>query len=670
MKHSATMNCDDAVDSMRAYLEGELPADAKVALLEHVNACASCKQDFDARRQVISALSDAYSGIIISKGFDDQANSRLNSVRQLPTGQQSLPTGANAAVLDEDDAVLAGDVPSDRGLMGVFGAAPWWAVSIVLHLLIILLATLVSMTMELPPSEQALVTVTELAPAPLVKPTEEKKPSETRNALQSTRDTPPTDPSSKEMSEVTVPKEILELAELGDHFETNNPDRPDTGSAFGNPDAHSFHSVQGSDDAEGGGGNGGTGMEDMIGVGGASSPGEGGGWGGGKGTGTGVGVGSGHGSFGSRNGGGRKLMVKRHGGSKATEGAVDMALEWLAKHQEVDGHWDCQKYEGRDDGRCKGINGDAAVTGFAVLAFLGAGHTTKVGKYRDNVQRGVYWLMQKLDECEKTAGPGRWCSNHGSNYTQGVATLALAEACGMSPRDGELKISAQKAIDGVVFGQIKKGDSEYEAWDYAPKGMTNDTSVTGWNIMALKAAKVAQLKVDHFSIEGAMRWIDAGQDLANAPKQGGAEYWEGGRMTYRGTCANTAKGQGTDAVMSAATLTRLMVGGQSPDHPGIAGPCNLMRKPEHLPNKWPGNLYYWYYGSLTMFQKGGDHWKEWNEPMKDILPKNQRRDGDFNGSWDPFFTHDTGYIYGGRVMQTALGALCLEVYYRYQKLNN
>src|ERR1051326_8915763 len=89
---------------------------------------------------------------------------------------------------------------------------------------------------------------------------------------------------------------------------------------------------------------GGLGMEDMIGVGGAASKGTGGGFGGGDGTGIGVQSGAGRGSFGQRGGGGRKLMVKRHGGSKATENAVDKALEWLAYHQEPDGHWDTKKY--------------------------------------------------------------------------------------------------------------------------------------------------------------------------------------------------------------------------------------------------------------------------------------------------------------------------------------
>src|SRR6185295_19802998 len=140
-----------------------------------------------------------------------------------------------------------------------------------------------------------------------------------------------------------------------------NPDRPDTHSAYGNEDARSFHSVTGNAEAAGGGGTGGIGMEDVIGVGGAASKGTGGGFGGGDGTGTGVQSGAGHGSFGNRNGGGRRLMVKKHGGSKATESAVDKALEWLARHQEKEGHWAAEKYADNVAGARHGGGGVATV---------------------------------------------------------------------------------------------------------------------------------------------------------------------------------------------------------------------------------------------------------------------------------------------------------------------
>ena len=85
-----------------------------------------------------------------------------------------------------------------------------------------------------------------------------------------------------------------------------------------------------------------------------------------------------------------------------------------------------------------------------------------------------------------------------------------------------------------------------------------------------------------------------------------------------------------------------------------------------VPN-WGANgggvdLYYWYYGSLAEFQQGGDTWKRWNESMKKALCDNQRRGGDEDGSWDPVGDYST---YWGRVGQTALSCLCLEVYYRY-----
>jgi len=68
--------------------------------------------------------------------------------------------------------------------------------------------------------------------------------------------------------------------------------------------------------------------------------------------------------------------------------------------------------------------------------------------------------------------------------------------------------------------------------------------------------------------------------------------------------------------------------------------------------------------TLLMFQKGGEHWKAWNESMKKILPDAQVKGGDDDGSWAP--DSNTAEC---RVMSTALCTLCLEVYYRYAQLN-
>ena len=80
-------------------------------------------------------------------------------------------------------------------------------------------------------------------------------------------------------------------------------------------------------------------------------------------------------------------------------------------------------------------------------------------------------------------------------------------------------------------------------------------------------------------------------------------------------------------------------------------------------------FYYWYYATLCMFQQGGESWRAWNGAIRDMLVKNQctAKDGDLNGSWNP--AAGTGRsiedLKRSRVFSTALGALCLEVYYRY-----
>jgi len=315
---------------------------------------------------------------------------------------------------------------------------------------------------------------------------------EVKSQLTGNRDADATDPNSTVQSEIQVPPDILAKAELGDHFETINPDRPDTQSAYGTPDAHMFHSVSGNAEAAGGGGTGGVSFDEVIGVGGSSSPGKGGGWGGGEGTGIGNDKGPGRGSFGQRLGGGRRLMVMRHGGSRATESAVDRALRWLANHQEPDGHWDCAKYGGGSH--------DMAATGFALLAFLGAGHTEKVGTYKDHVKRAVRWII------EHQGADGML---QGSGYSHAIAGMGIAEAAGMARLPDTIK-AAQKAIDWTT--KRKEGNYDEGAGPWRYHGATTmegaDLSVTGWFIMQLKSAKVSGLDVPKSSFEKAIKFLD------------------------------------------------------------------------------------------------------------------------------------------------------------------
>ena len=547
--------------------------------------------------------------------------------------EEQFEDATEAAVLPREE-----QEQGDSFMYSIMSQAPWWLVSVVFHILLIILAYMFSIAINLDTDErEPLVTVTQLTRP--TDPIDDKKPKEEiKSALMSDRDTHPTDEKSTEVSNIEVPKNILAQAEIGDHFETINMDRPDTHSAFGTPDSHMFHSVKGSDDAAGGGGTGGATLEDMIGAGAARSPGSGGGWGGGKGTGVGNDSGSGRGSFGNRGGGGRKLMVKRHGGSKQTENAVDGALRWLAYHQETDGHWDSKKY---------GSKGavDEADTGFALLAFLGAGHSEKVGEYKDNVRRGVAWLKSKQ------AANG----SISQSYSIAITAMALAEAAAMA-NVPDTRDAAQKAITYCTeIHQFGEG-SDKLGWRYGPKS-EGDLSVTGWFIMALKSAKVAGLHVDAAAFDGGIKFLDTveikgvGGDPGYAPPS---------MYSYM------AKGGGTPRLTAIGCLCRQFMGWKKDDlQSSVEGFVAKGGVPA-----WAGNgdhidLYYWYYGTLCTFQQGGEMWKKWNEALKKALTDNQRRDGDDTGSWDPVGAFSEQW---GRVGQTAIGALCLEVYYRYQKL--
>ena len=77
------------------------------------------------------------------------------------------------------------------------------------------------------------------------------------------------------------------------------------------------------------------------------------------------------------------------------------------------------------------------------------------------------------------------------------------------------------------------------------------------------------------------------------------------------------------------------------------------------------DMYYWYYGTLALFQVGHEPWKRWSDAIKDAIVDHQRKDGDEKGSWDPIGAWGRD---GGRVYSTAVCVMCMEVWYRYPQI--
>ena len=82
------------------------------------------------------------------------------------------------------------------------------------------------------------------------------------------------------------------------------------------------------------------------------------------------------------------------------------------------------------------------------------------------------------------------------------------------------------------------------------------------------------------------------------------------------------------------------------------------------------NIYYWYYATQLLHNMGNDAWRQWNPIVRDGLVKTQvDSKGCDNGSWSPTEPeHDRWGTTAGRLFQTSMSILTLEVYYRFLPL--
>jgi hypothetical protein len=351
--------------------------------------------------------------------------------------------------------------------------------------------------------------------------------------------------------------------------------------------------------------------------------------------------------FDGRTKAGKARLLKEFGGSEESEEAVMLGLAWLTQMQNKDGSW---QYDA-------GYPADkAAATGMAMLAFLGAGQSHAEGRYKQTVQAGLDWLVKNVNMDQgQTSGQFNTISNM---YSQGIATLALVEAYGMTKDKqvrAKLKPVAQAAVDYIQRAQGNNG-----SWGYT-YGTNNDTSIVGWQIQALHSARLTQdLTVDDKVIKKAIGFLDfvsAGQD----------------KSVY-GYTNNVGAAEAT-SLTSIGLLCRYYIDGWRPDTAGFAtGAKGLMKRAPSVTPRPQFDLYYYYYATQVVRFYGGDDWKTWNEGtkqadgtrkggMQDWLIELQSKRPTDRGSWDP----DVGVIGPscGRMGTTCLALLTLEVYYRY-----
>ena len=330
---------------------------------------------------------------------------------------------------------------------------------------------------------------------------------------------------------------------------------------------------------------------------------------------------------------GRKRARKRDGGSPQTEAAVQLGLKWLAAHQDRSGCWLLHDFRQPEcDCGHPGIQSDTAATGLALLPFLGNGQTHKKGRYRTVVQAGLKWLVsdQGPDGSFRSVQGGRM-------YAHALASIALCEAWALT-HDKAIRESAQQAVNYILAAQHPGG-----GWRYTPR-VSEDTSVIGWQMIALVSARAGGLLGKTDAFDRAKNYLDRAQ-----VDKTGAQY----AYTPRGGARLTMTAEGL--------LCRQFLGWKHSEQGLQNGVKELLRNPRH----GGVNFYYWYYASQVLHHFGGKPWQLWNEQLVPVLLELQSQDGHSRGSWAPGGGHDGA---GGRIYATALALCNLEIYYRHRRI--
>ncbi|QEG36200.1 prenyltransferase/squalene oxidase repeat-containing protein [Bythopirellula goksoeyrii] len=340
-------------------------------------------------------------------------------------------------------------------------------------------------------------------------------------------------------------------------------------------------------------------------------------------------------------------LASQRGGSEQTEKAVRAALGWLAEAQSDHGGWDASRFGsgqerivlGHNRGGA-GASADTGITGLALLAFLGNGHSHQHGSYRIEVARGLEYLRQRQRADGSLYGEAQLFAR---TYCHSMATLAVCEAFAMT-HDSRLEPLARSATAYSLAMQHPTDGG----WRYR-RGDTGDTSQLGWQLMALKSAELAGIEVPNVT------WTRIERFLRRV-RRGNA----GGLASYR------PDSPASRTMTAEAWFCHQLL---QADRNSALNPDSIHEAMESLSTELPSpsnrNLYYWYYATLAL-QQNQDHspssakcWESWNHALTTALLTTQENDGSWNA--------DTVWGgYGGRVYTTALSALCLEVYYRYK----
>jgi len=327
----------------------------------------------------------------------------------------------------------------------------------------------------------------------------------------------------------------------------------------------------------------------------------------------------------------RAQAMAMNGGKKESDEAVLRGLRWLMKNQNKDGSW--------------GPGAKGAMTGFALLSFLGHGETPASTEFGPTVQKALGWLTENGAKSEGRLSM-QLVFNKPGVYEHAIATYALGEYYTMT-RDERVVDLLKRAVGYIVDGQSPDGGWVY---GYTKEG-PGDTSVSGWQIQALKAAHLTGLNIP--GVDEALDKAMLDLQRVQGPNGGFGYKRPQDRYSLTGVgvlCTYFWKQKKDKSVMDGIDFI-------------------MSQTDKNYPVEYQGekaDLYAWYYNTQACLMVGGAAWTKWNRLFQDEIVKAQAIDG----SWPPMKSmtngaYQTAPFGPGLLYRTNLCILMLEVYYRY-----
>jgi len=346
-----------------------------------------------------------------------------------------------------------------------------------------------------------------------------------------------------------------------------------------------------------------------------------------------------------RSGGARASTGEQYGEKAEAEQAVLRALRWLQTQQHTDGTW---------------AGPPGAFSGLALLCFLGHGETPQTShEFGVVVTNAINAFVAEGARNDGRLSFSGKTFDQTSPYVHGICTYALCEAYTMT-KDERLAPIVKQAVNYIIKGQRPDGGWAY-AYDVTPDvgtAVKSDTSVSGWQIQALKAAHLTGIPGIDAQVRPALDQAMKNMDRVFNPKDG--------NFGYR------VAGDHNNSLTGVGVLAKLFWLGR-PDRTVHAG----IKAIQTTDVKYAGaatSLYAWYYDTQACYQAQGAAWEWWNSRFQDQLTSTQSSDG----SWPPCGpalkpgakpTGSNGFYNapGGEdtIFRTTLCTLMLEVFYRY-----